>query len=161
MKTSLLILACLALNVSAQTIQDYQNFIKPHEGYSLTVYLDTTGNKSVGIGHKILPSDNIAYKISPKTCESLFARDTAKALAIAKRVVPTFDKQPKNVKPVLCSMSFQMGESGVRKFKKMLEAASVGDYGLMSVEMLKSKWAREQTPERAKHHAQLVRNCGI
>ena len=54
-----------------------------------------------------------------------------------------------NAKEVLCEMIYQMGFSGVSKFKNMIKALQNRDYKLASIEMLDSRWAK-QTPNRAK-----------
>ncbi len=46
-------------------------------------------------------------------------------------------------------MVFQLGETGVSKFKNMLKALKEGpDYQTAAIEMLDSRWAK-QTPNRA------------
>ena len=42
-----------------------------------------------------------------------------------------------------------MGEGGVREFDDTLNTAKLGDYDKMATEMLDSKWAREDSPNRA------------
>ena len=46
-------------------------------------------------------------------------------------------------------MIFQMGFTGVSKFKNMIKALQNHDYKQASIEMLDSRWAK-QTPNRAK-----------
>ena len=55
-------------------------------------------------------------------------------------------------------MIFQLGKTGVSKFKKMWEALSEYNYIGASFEMLDSKWAN-QTPNRAKKMAALMKSC--
>ena len=47
-------------------------------------------------------------------------------------------------------MCFQIGVSGFSKFKKTIVYASSYDWINMSVEMLDSKWAKSDSPNRAK-----------
>ena len=54
-----------------------------------------------------------------------------------------------DAKEILCEMIFQMGYSGVGKFKNMIKALQNRDYTKASIEMLDSRWAK-QTPNRAK-----------
>jgi lysozyme len=53
-------------------------------------------------------------------------------------------------------MVFQMGASGVSKFRKMLAALDKKDYDLAATEMLDSRW-HEQTPKRAQRLALQMR----
>ena len=157
MKT-LLILACLTLNVSGQVIQEYESFIKKSEGCKLTVYRDSRGFPMIGYGFR-LPSD-FPKKISQKTANMLLARETVKALAGAKKIVPSFDSQPKNIKLVLVDLSYNLGASGLSKFVKMLDACNDREYGLMAVELQNSLWY-DQVGDRGPRNVKIVRNCGI
>ena len=53
-------------------------------------------------------------------------------------------------------MVFQLGKTGVSKFKKMLKALKKKDYKEAANQMLDSKW-HTQTPERAEGLASLMR----
>ena len=50
---------------------------------------------------------------------------------------------------VLINMAFQLGVSGLMKFKRFIAAYRAGDFVTASKEMLDSRWAM-QTPNRAK-----------
>ena len=54
-------------------------------------------------------------------------------------------------------MAYQMGVSGLLKFKKALTAAEAWRLGMLAIELLDSKWAK-QTPKRARKVAALI--CG-
>lgn len=56
----------------------------------------------------------------------------------------------------LLNMAFQMGVDGLLAFKKGLLLLSVGKYAESAVEMLDSKWAREDSPNRAKRIAKQI-----
>ena len=55
-------------------------------------------------------------------------------------------------------MVFQLGKTGVSKFKNMWKALSEKNYIGASYEMLDSRWAK-QTPNRAKAMANLMKAC--
>ena len=59
---------------------------------------------------------------------------------------------------VLCEMIFQMGYSGVGKFKNMIKALQNNDTKTASIEMLDSRWAK-QTPNRAKELSDDMANA--
>ena len=48
------------------------------------------------------------------------------------------------------NMNYQLGVSAFSKFKKTIQYIKVKDYKAVSIEMLDSKWARDDTPSRAK-----------
>jgi hypothetical protein len=55
-------------------------------------------------------------------------------------------------------MVFQLGKTGVSKFKKMFEALKEYDYTRAAKEMLNSTWYR-QTPSRCEELAKLMIKC--
>ena len=57
---------------------------------------------------------------------------------------------------VLISMAYQMGVSGLLKFKMCLAAYQAGDWDEAAKQMLDSRWAR-QTPKRANRHAEQMK----
>ena len=48
------------------------------------------------------------------------------------------------------NMAYQLGPTSFSKFKRTIKLFKNKDYEGASIEMLDSKWAREDTPERAK-----------
>jgi len=66
---------------------------------------------------------------------------------------------PPTVQQVLIEMAYQMGVSGVMKFKKMWAALAERDYETAAKEMLDSRWAR-QTPARAEELAGRMKGAG-
>ena len=57
---------------------------------------------------------------------------------------------------ILIEMVFQLGKTGVSKFRKMWDALAEKNYIGASYEMLDSRWAK-QTPNRAKDMAQIMK----
>ena len=59
------------------------------DGYLLTVYLDSVGLKTVGLGHKVLPEDNLQHgqSISLEHARQLAEKDLATALSSLNRNV--------------------------------------------------------------------------
>jgi len=55
-------------------------------------------------------------------------------------------------------MVFQLGMTGVSKFKNTLKAVKEEDWDTAADEMLDSVWA-EQTPERANELSSTMRSC--
>ena len=58
----------------------------------------------------------------------------------------------------MIEMSFQMGIRGVSKFRKMLVAMEKADWEEAAKEMLDSKWAKKDSPQRANRLADIVRD---
>ena len=68
-----------------------------------------------------------------------------------------FAFQPEDVQGVIVEMVFQMGFVGTMKFKKMVGHLKQRNYEGASEEMLDSKWARSDSPNRARRLAQIMR----
>jgi len=123
--------------------------IKLHEGFRLEPYTDTLGYLTGGVGHRIMTNEKV-----PTTKEgwmTLFNKDFQSAWKFMERFCEENNLRviSDDAKEVLCEMIYQMGFSGVSKFKNMIKALQNRNYKLASVEMLDSRWAK-QTPNRAK-----------
>ena len=127
--------------------------IKIHEGFRDMIYLDTLNKKTIGYGHLIVHEDKfVEGKAYPKEeLEALFDKDFEKGwnLMVQFCEVNNLRSISDDAKEILCEMIFQMGYSGVGKFKNMVKALQNRDYTKASIEMLDSRWAK-QTPNRAK-----------
>ena len=60
-------------------------------------------------------------------------------------------------KSVMVSMAYQMGVDGLAKFSKTLDHIKRGEFAEAAMEMLNSKWARDDSPERARRHTEQMR----
>ena len=126
--------------------------IKIHEGFRDTIYLDTLNKKTIGYGHLSVHEDDfVEGKPYPKEeLEVLFDKDFEKGWELMIRFCSVNNLNvSEEAQEVLCEMIFQMGYSGVGKFKNMIKALQNKEYKVASIEMLDSRWAK-QTPNRAK-----------
>ena len=64
---------------------------------------------------------------------------------------------PQEVRDVVMNMAYQLGVSAFSKFKKTIYLIANNDYKGASTEMLDSKWARTDTPRRAKELSDRMR----
>ena len=60
---------------------------------------------------------------------------------------------------IIIEMVFQLGKTGVSKFRNMWKALSALDYSTAAEQMLDSRWAK-QTPNRANGMADIMRSLG-
>ena len=114
--------------------------IKKNEGFNGDVYKDSLGIPTIGYGTKLPLSKDEAEII-------LQMRLKDKIKELEKRE-PFVNKLPTMTQEVVSEMCYQMGVSGVLKFKNMWKALKEFDYVKASDEMLDSRWAK-QTPKRA------------
>ena len=69
-----------------------------------------------------------------------------------------YKDMPPEIQGVIIEMCFQIGFSGVMKFRKMIANMQDKNWKEASKEMLDSLWAK-QTPNRAKELSEEMRNC--
>lgn len=132
--------------------------IKEHEGFRDTVYYDHLGNATVGWGHLVTSEDNFTSGVTypEEILEELFNKDFNQAKEGADQLCKSL---PINyiARGVVIEMCFQLGMTGVSKFKNMFKALETEDYKTASEEMLDSKWY-EQTPSRAKGLSYIMKS---
>ena len=125
--------------------------VKKHEGYRNKVYLDTLGKRTVGVGHLCVEDfweDNKEYE--EKFLLTILEHDLKTAIKASERLLKDCRILDSLAREIIIEMVFQLGETGVSKFKNMLKALKEGpDYQTAASEMLDSRWAK-QTPNRAK-----------
>lgn len=122
--------------------------IKRHEGLSTKPYYCTAGKLTIGYGR------NLENGITEAEADYLFQNDLKKAKAGAETFL-AYQAINEVRREVLIEMVFQMGVRGVSKFKRFLQAAYMHEWAEAAEEMLDSKWAREDSPERARELAKL------
>ena len=139
------------------------SMIRWEEGFRLTAYLCSEGYPTIGYGYKL---SNVK---SLDGFEGLvWTREMAQEFLVCKldKILSELDSSSANGgtframseprKRVVLSMCYQMGVTGVFKFKNFWAHSATSEYGKAADEMLNSRWAR-QTPARAKRHAEAFR----
>ena len=125
--------------------------VKKHEGYRNKVYLDTLGKRTVGVGHLCVEDfweDNKEY--DEEFLMNILKDDLKNAIEGAERLLKDCPVLDDLAKEIIIEMVFQLGETGVSKFKNMIKALKIPDYQTAAIEMLDSRWAK-QTPNRAQN----------
>ena len=125
--------------------------VKKHEGYRNKVYLDTLGKRTVGVGHLCVEDfweDDKEYE--EKFLMTILEHDLQTAIKGAKDLMSENGCMDMDevAEEIIIEMIFQLGKTGVSKFKNMWKALSALDYSTAASEMLDSRWAK-QTPNRA------------
>lgn len=136
--------------------------VKKHEGYKNHVYLDTLGKRTVGVGHLCVEDfweDDKEYE--EDFLMDILKKDLQQAIRQADSMCEGL-KISEDAKIIIIEMIFQLGGTGVSKFRKMWQALQQDppDYAEASVQMLDSRWAK-QTPNRAKEMARLMSECVV
>jgi len=124
--------------------------LKVHEGLRLKPYHCTEGYLTIGYGRNLETNG-----ITEAEAEMLLANDVFKVMEqLADHGLLQDHTKPRQ--DVLINMAFQMGVSGLLKFKKMILALDERRYYQAAKEMLDSRWAK-QTPNRANELAKQMR----
>ena len=125
--------------------------IKKHEGFRDRVYDDSLGIPTIGYGFAIkdlVLDEDIAEMILRRKLDSLIDR-------VDKRFSFVKD-MPQEGQDVIYEMCYQLGVTGVSKFKKTLAYLANSEYRMAASEMLDSKWHR-QTPNRSQKLSDIIR----
>ena len=140
-----------------ETFDKLLESVKKHEGYRNKVYLDTLGKRTVGVGHLCVEDfweDNKEY--DEKFLMDILQKDLQGAIDGAEDLINNCPSGGKanisdNAKIIIIEMVFQLGKTGVSKFRNMWKALQQNppQYSVAASEMLDSRWAK-QTPNRAK-----------
>ena len=130
-------------------LEKLKDHLRTEEGYRDTIYLDTRGFKTIGIGHLVKPSDNFIQdkRYSRKQLEKVFDYDVQIAVKDAYNLCKDLEIKEEAIL-IVAHMCFQLGKPKTAKFKKMFEALGKKDYISAGLEMQASLWAK-QTPNRA------------
>tara|TARA_Y100000034_G_scaffold112773_1_gene147078 strand:- start:318 stop:764 length:447 start_codon:yes stop_codon:yes gene_type:complete len=127
--------------------------IKMEEGYRSSVYLDTLEKPTIGYGFLI---DSL--ELQEDICQLILMRKLEKLIKTIKFNFKWFDDMPEKVQDVVINICYQLGVSGFSKFKKTIQFMKNKQWDKASIEMLDSKWAREQTPQRALRLSETVKS---
>lgn len=131
--------------------------IQEHEGYMLEPYRCTEGFLSGGWGHKILVGEEVPT--TKEGWEEIFNKDFDNAWNQMEQLCDTHDlPENEEMMSILCEMIFQLGFTGVSKFKMMIKALQEGNMEEAHNQMKDSKWY-VQTPNRCVSLAERMRNA--
>ena len=139
-----------------KNLNNLKEQIAKHEGYEPKVYKCTNGYDTIGYGFAIKDlymDKEVADLILDKKIRGILV-----SIESNDDWNEWFWNKPKNVKEVLINMIFQIGFSGVRKFKKTIQYIKDDNFLMASEEMLDSKWARSDSPNRAKELSEIIKS---
>ncbi|MEG6298207.1 glycoside hydrolase family protein [Enterobacter hormaechei] len=143
------------------------------EGEKLTIYKDTEGYWTIGVGHLLTksPSKDEAIRQLDKLVGTghygyINKQESRKILEIdinqtikqigRTELINVYTSLDIIRRTALVNMCFQLGVQGVLQFKKMIQHINAREYEKAADEALNSKWAR-QTPNRAKRVTDVIR----
>ena len=141
------------------------NSIKEHESFRAKPYIDPLAKDKINEfdylvikenWSKLKPTFGYGFTyITQDEAEYILRTRLAHIRIELEDKLPVFNRLSQNRKEVLIEMAYQMGITGLLKFKNMIQALIGRNYDRASREMLDSKWAR-QTPGRANELARKM-----
>lgn len=135
-------------------IDELTRQLRADEGVRRTVYKDTLGLWTIGVGRLVDPSKPGAG-LRDSEIDMMLRNDIHDRLTQLADRLPWFYDLSDPRQGVLVNMAFQLGVNGLMEFKTTLDLVRRGQYAEAAVQMLKSKWAL-QTPQRARRLAQQM-----
>jgi lysozyme len=161
--------------VSDPVIDSIRDRVIDHEGKRNTVYKDSRGIPTIGVGFNLNRQDSNALltqvganpgqikrgqsKLSNKQINTLLNNDLKKSKEDAKQLVKNFTGLPSEIQGVLIEMVFNLGKFGLAKFKKFLDYINKKDWKKASIEMLDSDWSK-QVGRRSKTLSNIIASQG-
>ncbi len=165
-------LPVLLLLIKIVNIQKFTIQIKIHEGLRREVYMDTTGNRTVGIGFNLERRDapirlqavganyhevvTGGYVLTKDQIVLLLEMDIKDAEKAAIDLVSNYDELDDVRQRVVVDMIFNLGVRGFSNFLNTRKYIVRGEFGKAADNMMRSKWAR-QVKGRAKILSNMMR----
>ena len=101
-------------------MSDLLKSIENHEGFVGTVYKDSLGFETIGIGTKLPLTKFEARMILESRLNAMIEE--------IKQKEPFYNKLPEKVKDIISEMAYQLGVNGVLNFRKMWIALKLENY---------------------------------
>ena len=118
-------------------------------------YTDTVGKTTIGYGRNL--TDN---GLSSREAFTLLEHDIDEAIADLSATYSWFARLDGVRQRALVNMRFQLGATGLRRFKATLAAIASGDYVQAGDHMQASLWAR-QVPTRASRIIRMMKTGSV
>ena len=112
--------------------------IKRDEGLRLKPYKCTAGKLTIGYGRNLEDRG-----VTEQEANYLLANDLLKVKSQLKKEVVFFESLDEERQAALINMGFNLGITGLLKFKRMLKALEDENYDAAAAEALNSRWARQ------------------
>lgn len=156
----MIIAALAACVLGASIAEDGQAFTRANEGCRLVAYVDTTGHRTIGYGHKMNDDDadtwtkaqaseafRVEYRRAAEACWKVL-----KAHGVDTQGMPTW------VACVCIDLTYNLGSGGFGTFERMIGCLRERDYFNAARELMGSRYAT-QVPRRATRLAMILRAC--
>ena len=121
-------------------MQKLLEMLKRHEGVRSHIYLCSAGYETIGVGRNISKS---GMGLSDDEVDYLLENDIVRVIKELSSEYPWFKDLDDVRKDAMIDISFNLGATRLRGFKRALAAMEVADYTTAAKEFLDSKWSRD------------------
>lgn len=145
--------------VSGETWENFLDHLLEREGYRNTVYRDSLGKPTVGVGHLVLPEDNLRVgdTISDERVRELLESDAQKAYKAAVEQANELGINDSDFVIALGSVNYQLGTGWRNEFSRTWAHMEDGNYDQAIANIENSLWSR-QTPVRTADFTNAIRD---
>lgn len=139
-----------------ETYELLKNYISENEGEESKVYYDSLGIPTIGVGFNLYRNDakaeienlGVSYDqllrnevgLSPEQIQILFNRTIESSIQTAKKMFFEFDKISTARQIILIDLAFNLGETKLNGFRKMIHAVKKRDWSCAAFELQDSSW---------------------
>ena len=116
------------------------DMIKRHEGVRSKVYVCSGGYETIGVGRNI---SETGLGLDNKEIEYLLSNDILRIRKELENEYPWFSRLDTVRQDALIDMSFNLGQTVLRKFKNALHAMSKKQYKQAADEFMDSRWSKQ------------------
>ncbi len=143
--------------INDDTYQGFIDHLKLREGVRNDVYTDSEGHLTVGVGHRVKPSNNLRKGdvISGDRLTEFLEQDSIAAYNRAKLQADELGINDKEVIAGLASVNFQLGLDWNKEHKKTWAFMKQGKFKETIPEAADSNW-NDQTPIRVKDFQKIL-----
>ena len=137
--------------VTGGTYQKFLDLLRDREGSNNTVYLDSRGFPTVGIGHLVKPEDHLKVgdRITDAQANAFLQQEGQQCFRTAQKQAAEIGVTDANFIVALSSVNYQLGTGWRSKFSQTWDKIAHGDIAGAKEAVANSAWAR-QTPTRVK-----------
>ena len=144
------------LTIPAHGQESLVDWTMRHEGFREHPYTDTTGHWTVGYGHKM--GTTTTLRVTQAEAKRTLLADLALAQDHVTDLCHTMESKPTPVKFVLTALAFQIGKTGLWKFKRMWHAIDANNWGVAAKE-LRDSTLFQQCPRRTGELATILESA--
>ena len=127
--------------------------LKRHEGVKKHVYTCSAGYDTIGAGRNISPS---GLGLSESEIHMLLTNDIYRVVGELSEEYKWFDDLDTVRKDAMIDLSFNLGQTSLRKFENALEAMKFKNYDKAASDFMDSKWS-QQVGSRAVEITNMIR----